>query len=42
MFFDHLGPWFGSAENVLFGVEFLLVQIYLIYHLVRALFFRRS
>jgi hypothetical protein len=40
VFFDHLGPWFETTKDVLFGIEFLLVQVYLIYHLVRALFFR--
>ena len=38
MFFAHLGPWFEATKDVLFGIEFLLVQVYLIYHLVRALF----
>ena len=33
--------WFETAKDVLFAVEFLLVQIYLIYHIVRALFFPR-
>ena len=34
--------WFETAENFLFRIEFLLLQVYLIGHLVRALFFRRS
>lgn len=42
MFFTHLGQWFETTQNVLFGIEFLLVQVYLIYHLVRALFLRKS
>jgi hypothetical protein len=40
MFFVHLGHWFEVAQNILFGLEFLLVQIFLIYHLVRTLFLR--
>ncbi len=39
MFSSHLGSWFETSKDVLFAVEFLLVQVYLIYHLVRALFF---
>jgi len=38
--FTHLGQWFETIQNVLFGIEILLLQIYLIYHLVRTLFFR--
>lgn len=31
--------WFRAAEDILFSIEFVLVQLFLIYHLVRALFF---
>jgi len=34
--------WFHFAEYVLFSIEFLLVQLFLIFHLVRALFFPRQ
>jgi hypothetical protein len=33
------GRWFRNTEDILFGVEFLLVQLFLIYHLVRVLFY---
>jgi hypothetical protein len=33
------GPgWFQTSVEVLFAIEFLLVQLYLIWHLIRALF----
>jgi hypothetical protein len=35
---SHLGHWIEVAKDVLFGLEFLLVQVYLIYHIIRALF----
>ena len=31
--------WFITSVEVLFAIEFLLVQVYLIWHLIRALFF---
>src|SRR5215475_4408244 len=40
MFLIHLAPWLETIKEALFGIEFLLVQVFLIYHLVRALFFR--
>ena len=36
-----LRRWFKTLTDILFGIEFLLVQIFLIYHLIRALFFHR-
>ena len=38
--FGHIPGWFQAAVDILFAVEFLLVQIYLIWHLIRALFLR--
>lgn len=32
------GGWFPAATDALFKLEFLLVQVFLVYHLVRALF----
>ena len=37
---DQYTRWFRSTQDVLFGLEFLIVQVFLIVHLVRALFFR--
>jgi len=34
--------WFHTAEDVLFSIEFLLVQLFLIYHLIQALFFNAN
>ena len=39
--FGHFGQWFHQAQEILFAVEFLLVQLFLIVHLVRTLFFPR-
>lgn len=30
--------WFASITDALFKLEFVLVQLYLVYHLIRALF----
>ena len=38
--FSHFGQWFHTAQDVLFAVEFLIVQVFLIVHMVRTLFFR--
>jgi len=41
----HLGHWFDlfdTAKDALFAVEFLVVQLFLIYHITRALFFSRN
>jgi hypothetical protein len=37
---DQYTRWFHNTQDVLFGLEFLIVQVFLIVHLVRALFFR--
>ena len=39
--FHHFGHWFHQTQEILFAVEFLLVQLFVIVHLVRALFFTR-
>jgi hypothetical protein len=39
---QHYLQWFHTAEDVLFSIEFLVVQLFLIYHLVRALFFSQK
>jgi hypothetical protein len=36
--FGHFGRLFHSAQDVLFALEFLIVQIFVIVHMVRALF----
>jgi len=36
----HLRQWFENIQHILFGIEFLLIQIYVIVHLVKTLFFR--
>ncbi len=36
----NLNIWFERIKDFLFALEFLLVQIFLIYHLVKALFGR--
>jgi len=41
MFSSHLGPWFETAKDALFQIEFLIVQVFLIVHLVRTLFWRK-
>jgi hypothetical protein len=35
---SHFGHWFQTAQDILFGLEFLIVQVWLIVHMVRALF----
>jgi hypothetical protein len=35
---DDRGTWFERIKDFLFALEFLLVQVFLIYHLVKALF----
>jgi hypothetical protein len=36
--FRHFGQWFQAAQDVLFALEFLIVQVFLIVHMVRTLF----
>lgn len=38
--FSHFGHWFHTAQDILFALEFLIVQVFLIVHMVRTLFFR--
>jgi hypothetical protein len=38
MMFRHFGQWFQAAQDVLFALEFLIVQVFLIVHMVRTLF----
>jgi len=40
--FTHFGQWFHEIQDVLFAVEFVLVQLYLIWHLIKALFLKRE
>jgi hypothetical protein len=37
--FNPFGYWFQTAEYVLFALEILILQVWLIVHMVRALFF---
>jgi hypothetical protein len=38
--FGHFGQWLHRAQDFLFTLEFLIVQVFLIVHAVRTLFFR--
>lgn len=38
---SHLSYWIELAKDVLFAVEFLLIQVYLMYHMIYALFIKR-
>lgn len=39
MFIPHVGSWLETTTEILFGIEFLFVGAFLIYHLVGTLFF---
>ena len=36
--FGHFGQWFHKTQDVLFAVEFLIVQAFLIVHMIKTLF----
>jgi hypothetical protein len=36
--FSHFGQWCKTAQDILFAVEFLIVQVFLIFHMIRTLF----